>query len=1738
MFSGCLQPGASDPIAGSEAAGFSYPKTPIEPRCRGLIKGTIMRFTTYELPVSKPQTTLTETADGRQIIDFDGDWRFFRGSPSGAERPDFDDSAWREVTVPHDFGVEGRFSRNARATVGYLKVGEGWYRKTFTMPAALAGKRFVLDFDGVMDRSEIWLNGVKVGEHHYGYTAFQIDVTDHLHFGDEPNTITVRAVNEEPSSRWYAGAGLYRDITLVVTDPIHVAQYGTQITTPTLADDVAHGVAEVHVATTIANETTSAAAVTLRTTIVDADGSVVAEDTTDVTAVPTDMTGRIVAAPANESVASADLQYAPAPTAEQVLTIAEPHLWNTADPYQYLARTALLAADGTVLDTYETRFGLRWITLDPQRGLFLNGVNMRALGMCMHHDQGALGAAAYHRAVTRQLEIMKEGGVNAIRTSHNPACKTQVAECSRLGLLVLEELTDMWTAPKNRNDYSNYFAADYPEDLKAMILRDRNEPCVFMWGMGNEIAWQEAEIPIAADLTRRCHLLDPTRPNSVNDASYLSKGIDGIGNDIHHRMDVRGYSYISKDKMLEVHEKNPNDVIVNSESANICSNRGYYVYPTEVSECPAVLPPIDTSKYEFEPGRKPWDDTTYELSAYNIRGKRGNYIDVAFERLIHIPFNVGEFGWTGFDYIGEPAPYISNSYWTKPDMAESDGTVLAPLRSYYGMVDTAGIPKDQWYIYKSLWTDPDDAPMVHLLPHWNWSVGEAVSVWAYTNAASAELFLNGRSLGVREFDSFDTDFHLDASHADKPFQYRYAKANPSRRKLSLDWEVPFEPGVIEVVARDATGRIVARDSKATPGSPAALRLSADRHVITGDGKDLSYVTAAVTDDIGVTVPRADDEVTFSVEHGRLLGTDNGSQTNTEPLQSATHRAYSGLVVAIVASDGSGLPIRVTARGKGLKKASCVIAVAGNVAAGDVVDVEPVAVRTVAGVAPTLPETVTVRFGDGSRRAVPVTWDAVDDGCGSAAGAFRVRGAIDCGDGVSRETFADVVVVTVDDVVPVALTVAGDGGADRPVELPDAVTAITSDGGFMRLPVTWDALPDGVDVAGDGVVAVSGTVAVPGGVSGPSCSLTAHASVRILADGERPINEPALRSLRINGKPVADFDPERTEYTLAQRYDQPKPVIEAEAEGNDLVYVLPPANWPNGAYRVHVTSEDGKRGRTYTIGLDIAPAPVANVSIAATVANPIEDAIVPVVVSATNTNGLPIDLDDAHVVIDSSNHAVLAAADPASGQTASATDGTDHALVAVLAGTANVTATVTYGGAVVASAPLPLTVAHGTHAKRPTAVRDVTLRTIVGEAPELPSAATVSFDHGFDAEIPVDWQPVPGDALAKPGRVTVTGTVGDTGLAAHATIVVVAVSAVANVSIATITHIVPDLAETFPTVAVYWSDGLKEDLPVVWDAIDATAVAAPGEFTVEGAVAGVTGRRAVAHVRVTDEHVQNRDLFSFRNDVYPQVRASYTNTDPKAQEDVADLMDGTVSYTARLGYNLKNRWSTAGDPSNTAWLEYRFGYGEETPFMLDSFTVYYCLDGDGVVLPEHVDVEYLDVDGSVGAGSDDAVSWKPVRDLSVTHHPVEQKNDAAWAYATVGDKPGNEMVSNGDETTYSFEMVRTSRIRITFHTDDGEVVAITEVRGDAQIPAVHGDADLAGILVDGEPVAFDPDVETYTSGASGMSGDGSQPAVEPVPVAGSNVAITVVPPAVGSDETRIIVTSEDRVTTRTYLVTSR
>ncbi|PJM75104.1 Ig-like domain-containing protein [Bifidobacterium simiarum] len=1598
--------------------------------------------------------------------DFNEGWRFLRGASSGAQAEAFDDSAWREVRLPHDFGVEGSFSRLARSTVGFLRTGEGWYRKTFDAPEAWRGRRVSLSFDGVMELAEIWLNGEKLAEHHNGYAPFFVDLTDHLRYG-RPNVLAVHTNTPEPCSRWYPGAGLYRDVRLVITDAVHVAHWGVRITTPTLEHDVALGVAKVQVETWLANaaatdSATADAAVTLRSEVLDASGaSISSSDSQLVVPAGTD---------ADPTAPEAEL---PAPV-RQLVMVSEPHLWSTTDPYRYTLRTSVIVGGETV-DCVDTPFGLRWIGMSSETGLSLNGVRMKIAGMCMHHDLGALGAAVYRRAVVRQLEILKEAGVNAIRTAHNIGSKVQIEEASRMGLLVLEELADMWTAPKDRNDYSNYFLADSATDLKAMIGRDRNEPSVFMWSLGNEVAWQESELPLAERLVAVAHEADPSRPVCINDSSYLSKGIDGIGNEIHQRMDVRGYSYASEDHLVAVHAKHPNDLIINSESGCSLGSRGYYVYPTDVPDG------VRGTEFPFEPGRQPWDDDTYEITSYDITANRGTPIKKDFMRSMKLDFHMGEFTWTGFDYIGEPAPYIGNFYWNDPSQTESDGTVLAPKTAYYGIVDSAGFPKDEWWLYRSLWTDPDEAPMVHLLPHWNWRDGELVQVWAYSNAAKVELLLNGRSLGVREFEPHATGFHLDTDHADKPFEYRFAKDDP-RDSLYLNWDVHFEPGTLEAVAYNDADEIVARDVVRTAGSPAGIRLTPDRGVIAGDGKDLSFITADIVDTAGVICPDADDRITFTVDHGVILGTDNGYQASTEAFQLPVRKAYRGKALAIVASDGSGQPIHVTTKAAGL-------------ADGDV--------------------TVTIATADTSTADTPVhatTAVAADvDPAGSAsptAKGFRPIAVIPHTTAVAKGT------------VP---------------SLPDNVTVVYGDGGKRSEPVVWQDT-DADRYAEPGLVTVRGDIPALAGES--DVDISATAVVRVLGDDERPSMSVLLDDLRVNGETLDGFAPDRTRYALTLPYDAGDPVIEATARDNAAVAVIPPVNGPSGKYRVEISSEDGTRGATVDIMITVPPAPIASIGMDGDRLELGEDTAVILPVTAVDVLGRVIDPDDLdlHVVV--GNPAVLAA------------DGRDSdgrpVMKGTLAGETTITIGASYAGESIASGPLPVTVTPSCTPKTVTGTAPVSVRCEVGHTPELPAVVRVTFDHGFDADVPVDWQA--DDTLWNtPGDHGITGTVAGLPIEATASVHVVAVIAVQRVSTATVTGIRPDLAETAPTVHVWWSDGAVEERDVDWAEPDPSDYAKAGTFTVTGTVAGVDGAAGVdgvvgvaeASVRVTDEYVRNRDLFSFRNDVYPTVEASYTNTDPKVMEDVSNLMDGTVSYTARAGYNLKNRWSTLGDPGDVAWLEYRFGYGTETAFMLNAFTIYYCLEGDGVALP--ADVRVLAWRNG---------EWTPVRDLTTSDHPVEQQGSAGWIYGSFGDKTRSTKIDRGLERTYRFAMVKTSRIRIEFTSEPGHCVAITEIRGDAQVAVVNETCELSSLTVNGRPVAVEPGVDAYdvdlaaasdTVAASGSAGGDDAGAdvagavrIEARP-ADDHAAITVIPPIVGSGAAStafVEVTAENGIARRT------
>ena len=791
-------------------------------------------------------------------ISFNDGWRFFLGEAAGAEQPGFADASWREVQLPHDWAIEGPFDMKYNPHCGGLPFyGVAWYRKVFTLPEKAKDRFYSIEFDGAMANSRVWLNGKELGGRPYGYIDFALDLTPHLHFGAQENILAVRLAPEDQSSRWYPGAGIYRNVWLDVTGPVHVARWGTYITTP----DVSADKAAVAIRTEIQNRGSQPARVTLETSIVDADGKTVNRAATD------------------QTIAAAGKQ-----SAEQKIDITKPQRWGINRPYLY--RAVSVVRDGKrELDRYVTPFGVRTIEFDVQKGFLLNGRHLKLQGVCNHHDLGALGAAVNRRATERQLQIMKSMGVNAIRTSHNPPSPELLEFCDKLGLLVMDEAFDMWGLPKVRNGHGKYFGEWGETDLRDMIRRDRNHPSVILYSIGNEIREQGSPDgwKVAKRLTEVCHEEDRTRPVTAG----FNNSAAAIKNGLADQVDVSGFNYkpVEYQQILKDH---PKWIIVGAETSSCVSSRGVYHLPIE--------------KYQKHP--------SLQLTSYDVISPPWAYLpDPEFDAQEKNPSVLGEFVWTGFDYLGEPTPYFQG----RGGSSESDW----PSRSsYFGIVDLAGFPKDRYYLYKSVWTSE---PMVHVLPHWNWAgrEGQKIPVMAYTNCDDVELFLNGKSLGRKKHWSEPVVL---------PVGPNVSKEGKFASKYRLLWEVPYEPGTLRAVAYK-NGKQAATDEIRTAGVPAKIVLTPDRAKIHADGEDLSYVTVQIVDKDGNLCPLASNLVRFKVEGtGRIAAVDNGNAATVEPFQADYRKAFSGLCLLIVRSQrGQPGSIRIAATSDGLRSAETAVA---------------------------------------------------------------------------------------------------------------------------------------------------------------------------------------------------------------------------------------------------------------------------------------------------------------------------------------------------------------------------------------------------------------------------------------------------------------------------------------------------------------------------------------------------------------------------------------------------------------------------------------------------------------------------------------------------------------------------------------------------------------------------------------------------------------------------------------------
>jgi beta-galactosidase len=796
----------------------------------------------------------SSTPSVRQHLMMDFNWKFIQSDVKDAEKEVFDDSKWRTLNLPHDWSIEGEFKEEAptKGAGGYLPTGIGWYRKHFNLSTIGKDQQFWIEFDGVYMNSDVWINGQHLGKHPYGYTSFYYDLTPFIKKGE--NIIAVRVDNSlQPNSRWYSGSGIYRHVWLNIAGPVHIAQWGTFITTPSVDSSSAI----VSVRTSIENSNPVAKKIILRSVVKDESGKEIASVETPVSLSPSGKT---------------DI--------EQTLAMASPSLWSIDSPSLYTLHSFIM--EGTKEnDNLMSTFGIRNIEYDKDKGFLLNGKHVKMNGVCLHHDAGCLGAAVPIQAWERRLQLLKEMGCNSIRTAHNPPAPEFLDLCDKMGFLVMDEAFDEWEIGKGQVEYSYhlYFAELWQSDLLSMIHRDRNHPSIVIWSAGNEVLDQGKDrgTEVLQQLIEIFHREDPSRPvtvanDRIADIDYPAK-LSFL-----ELQDIVGYNYV--DRWLKRRElyysvdrhDHPDWKMLGTENVSIPGVRGEY------------FPGFD-KKTVIRPGR------TIDYKMNMIQAEQLWRFTSVYDYVI------GDFMWTGIDYLGE-------ANW--------------PNRSSRsGVIDLCGFPKDGYYFYQSQWTSK---PMVHVFPHWNWTGHEdqIIPVIAYTNCDSVELFLNGRSFGIKS-----VVFPQQGNSGGwNKFDHPYVPATTS--DLHLSWDVPYEPGTLKVIGKK-NGSIVSEEVRTT-STPAAIRLTVDRNEIDANARDIVNIKVEIIDENGLVVPDADNLIEFKIEgEGVLIGTDNGNPGDRTNMKSNQRNAFNGLAFAVIQSTGENGNIRLTAVSAGLKNAVLQIA---------------------------------------------------------------------------------------------------------------------------------------------------------------------------------------------------------------------------------------------------------------------------------------------------------------------------------------------------------------------------------------------------------------------------------------------------------------------------------------------------------------------------------------------------------------------------------------------------------------------------------------------------------------------------------------------------------------------------------------------------------------------------------------------------------------------------------------------
>lgn len=1073
--------------------------------------------------------TLTESND--REINFNKDWKFFldESETLEAEGADFDDSSWKDIQIPHDFSITQEFDTKYELESGFLPGGTGWYRKNVIFPASYNGKSVILNFDGVYNNAYVYVNGKKLGEHHYGYTNFSFDITNEITCdGSTENIIAVKAVSEFPSSRWYSGAGIYRDVTLTVADPVHVSLNGSYVTTPDL-ENQKDGDVTVNVETTVQNDNSAQVSASVRTTIEDSNGTIVSKD-------PVEHTLTI---PSKGSVDQA-----------QEVIVNKPELWDCDHPNLYYVKTEI-TVNGKVVDTYTTEFGFRYFDYDPDTGFSLNGKNVKMKGVCMHHDQGALGAAAYRDAVYRQVVKLKEMGCNAIRSSHNAPGKVLLDVCNELGMLVMDEVYDGWHTQKNgnTNDFSKWFNRTLTSDnyliggtegekwvqfvLESFINRDKNDPCVVMWSIGNELPTVNNDVnpsqePFVTDFTNNARdmvnwiqAIDRTKPitcgdNSAN-FSYTGDFRTKIDEILANAGGVVGLNY-SPGNYTSNHNLQPTWPLVATETVSSINSRGVYYTTTQTSNP---------------------NEHNHQCTAYDTHSVSwGQRARAAWLPVIKNDFISGTFVWTGFDYIGEPTPWHN----TGTGSASGD-TQAVPNSSYFGIIDTAGFPKDSYYFYTSQWIE--DKTTLHIVPGcWNEEDlivnGGKVQVDLYSNAAKIDLLLNDEVIGTASRNVQTTGagyeygmYETTAVDTNKCIANNSANSDDSNN-MAAQFFVEYEAGTLSAKAYDKNGNEITdtigiKTVKTNSDRGTTLKVSPEKTELQADGSSLAYIDVDILDKKGEFASQADNNIRFSLTgNGEIVGVDNGNPSTIHKFQqktvltskkTANIDAFSGKALVIVRSTEKAGGFALKIESNGMKPQTVTINTVGENEGESYLKTYDLQTEYTVdmGTAPVLQTKVSCFMSDNRTLDATVTWDDVTADIYNDPGTHQIKGKL------ILQT-EEIPVIAVIHVNPIIVSIKNCSKATIPNQvpaMPNTVSGILPNGNvYGNYPVTWDKISsDDLSEIGN-IVTVNGNATVSNDIILP-VKMTIRVTDFTQTEPVNVAREPYRSSLKESCNPPAD-----------------------------------------------------------------------------------------------------------------------------------------------------------------------------------------------------------------------------------------------------------------------------------------------------------------------------------------------------------------------------------------------------------------------------------------------------------------------------------------------------------------------------------------------------------------------------------------------------------------------------------------